>query len=298
MIRVMVVIYGLVMFVPQNGGLTVLFIEDEGHGDTVHVPVVTVVGTGERALVPQPPGPTFNLEIQASDPTGNVDLTALEDFVRIEDLFTYAGRGLVRQDCLDEDGCQAGGDELVLGKLRAVGDWTTRPATYCKDAWSFPVQFDSTLRYEFWSWMRRFNRGEPTRRIPSALRLDTELPENSVNERLQGLATGAVLEGEDCKKWIGEDVTKCIVLLIGNAPTLAHNSSSDQISQEPEPLDRHFSAFYRVTKDPPWRINRRLPYTRTSLTCPSGYSSSVEHATVIVTKPAPECPPLVGTPEP
>lgn len=299
MIRVMVIIYGLVVFVPQDDKLTVLFIGDEGHGDIVHVPVVTVVGTGEEALVPQRLDPAFNFEIQASDPVGKPNLTGLQDFVRLEELFTHPSRGVVRKECLDDDGCETGGEDVIRGKLEITGTWTTRPATYCKDRWSSPIEFDSTLRYEFWSWMRRFNRGEPTRRIPSALRLDTELPENWVDERLDGLATQAVLEGEECKKWIGEDVPRCIVLLIGNAPTLAHSSpSSSRISQQSEPLDRHFSAFYRVAEDPPWRINRRLPYIRSSLTCPREYPDPVEHATVIVTKPAPECPPLVGTAEP
>lgn len=291
MIKVMIVFYGLVMFVPQvgpqDGGLTVLFVDGGDHvGSGHHAPTLQVVRENGS------PSDPWNLEgvveIRIQGPPGEVDPNAQSYFVQLEDLFAKQDRGLVRTECVhNELSCEESNGDPVKARARITGEWRTSPATHCNEGWSSPVEFDDTARFQFHTTDGSLRVGD-TRRFATALRLDTEVSTRELKELLSlkdgEYAELTTIEGPQCNKWIGGDVEECVVLLIGNR-------YFEPASPHPyEALDKHFTAFYRVTVNPPQENDRWLPYILGNPYCPLDYP--------LPNHPAPRCPPTYATAKP
>jgi hypothetical protein len=290
-IKVMVVLYGLVMFVPQDGGLTVLFVDGGSHVPAgKHTPTVAAVLENGELGAPLALEDGFEIAIQGPD--GKVDSKAQMHFATLEKLFAHPKRDRVRQDCLrNQPSCRKGDDDLVLGWARIEGAWSTHPATFCNGCgWSLPIGFDDKAQFQF---RRRANgppRDEGTFPLATALRLDTVVKEDALEKLLSLDPQIAAIKGQACEDWIGEDVGQCVVLVIGNEP------EPDPGSHGPHLLDQHFSAFYRVALDPPMQINRWLPYINKHSCCP-GQPAALSPASIaeVVNRPAPLCPPVYAT---
>jgi hypothetical protein len=287
-IKVMIVFYGLVMFVPQNWdrGLTVLFMDGGDHGGVRHVPTLQVVEEDGEPSDPWELGGLVEINIQG--PPGDVDPHAQAYFVQLEDLFAEQDDGMVRKECVDNDpSCQENTSDPVLIRAVIKGEWSTSPATHCNDGWSMPVEFDDIARFQF----RKYEAGSPrpadTRRLATALRLDTEVSTRELKELLSlkegEYAELTTIEGPQCNKWIGGDVQECVVLLIGN------KYSIPAAKRPYDALDKHFTAFYRVAVTPPQPDNRWLPYIFSNSSCPPDYP--------IPNPPAVRCPPPFATAE-
>lgn len=300
MIKVMVLFYGLVMFVPEDGGLTVLFVDGGDHvPDAEHMPTAEVVGKDGKL------GKLWNLEdgfkIVIQGPDGEMDPDVPEHFARLEKLFTYTNRGMVRQDCLNNDAsCRMGDDDLVRGRVRVKGAWTAQPATYCNGGWSSPVSFDDTAEFQFRKRTNGTPHDEDAKPLATALRLEATVPREQIAQlvRLRGdeeHKSDIVVGSEVCRKWIdeiGEDVDGCVILAIGNRSEPSHGPHGFRL------LDEHFTAFYRVALDPPLRRNRWLPYMYENPCCPEGYpprSIKRDLKGELLNKPAPLCPPTYAT---
>lgn len=292
-IKVMVVLYGLVMFVPQGGGLTVLFVNGGSHVPAgKHRPTVAVVLENGELGAPLALEDGFEIAIQGPD--GKVDSKAQMHFAPLEEQFAHSTRGKVRQDCLgNEASCRKGDDDLVRGWARIEGEWSTHPATFCNYCgWSLPIGFDEEVQFQF---RRRANgppRDEGTFPLATALRLDTVVKEDELEKLLSLDPQIAAIKGKACEDWIGGKVNKCVILVIGNEP----EPDRDPGSHGPHLLDEHFSAFYRVALDPPMRISRWLPYIKEHSCC-AGQPAAPSQAIIeeMVHRPAPLCPPVYAT---
>lgn len=295
MIKVMIVFYGLVMFVPHDGGLRVLFIDGQRHmpkhGE--HMPTSQVVLQDGTIVEPWALGNEFKIQIQG--PAGTVDHSAQADFAQLEELFTYTSRGLVRKKCLHDDpSCRKIDGDIVRGWTHIQGAWSTKPATHCNGSWNPPIKFDDTATFEF----RRTATGPPRdgdpRLLATALRLDAEVSEDELAHMVRIGDSEQKLDwitGPTCQKWLGEPADRCIILLIGNPPGAEARCESGYC-----PFDEHFTGLYRPTLDPPWQMNRWLPYILTNYECPEGYPRwSAEEKR---NHPAPRCPPTYATVEP
>lgn len=275
MVKVMVVIYGLVMFVPAGEAdgtaekLTAIFVDGGSHVHAEHEPIVRwAVGArelGEPWELSTDKDFSINISNTAAD---GVDLGARPKFSQIETLFTHRDRAWVEPGCLKPTGsCSKGDDDLTQGHAIFSGEWTTREATYCCGL-PLPVGDYDEGTFEF----RRspggnahgdFGKGE----LGTALSMIADV--GSLDDiailwegRPQSLHR---LDETACKEWFGEQsgVTSCAVLVMGNPPTTYHECKGDECR-----LDSHFSAFYRLAEDPPVRWNRWFPYLSSNERCP------------------------------
>jgi hypothetical protein len=195
--------------------------------------------------------------------------------------------------------CKISDEDLVLRTARFMGSWTTRAATYCS-GWKLPIDDYDKVVFEFRKRVSGSARqGMGRRPLATALVLET-----GVDEKLDGLIvkvggetkTLQPLPAAACKRWIkGHESGKCVILLMGNPPVEPMFMGNPPIEQEDCPpgaacrIDSHFSAFYRVSLDPPMRINRWLPFVvTTDAQCPSPDEPGMVHP------PAVRCPPPFG----
>lgn len=316
MIKVMIVFYGLVMFVPQgemNGTaerLTVMFVNGGSHlPDSRHEPRVRAVdgmgNLGPMWTLPE----SFAIDVAETSGAGSIDLGARDEFAELRPLFTHGDRGYVRSDCMrNEASCRISADDLVQGTVTVGGEWKARQATYCGRGWKLPIDDYDEAESEF---RRRVSgdehEGMGSKQLATALVLETsldKLDELSVTMGNSPPMTLEPLSAEACGKWIkGHPAeAKCVILLMGNPP-VEHTECTDPSDEECF-IDHHFSAYYRATLDPPMRMNRWRPFVLTHRKCPAPDVMDVArpaapHAALsVVNPPAVRCPPPFATPEP
>lgn len=315
MIKVMIVLYGMVMFVPvgetdkgtKAKRLTVLFVDGGSHvPDAVHEPVVRAVDE-DGGLGPKWPLPEeFEIAVQEKAHTDpRIGIEARKKFAPLRALFTHKDRGYVRSDCMKNDGsCEVSGEDPVRGIARFEGHWTTRPATYC-GGWKLPVKDHDEAEIEFRrSISGRAHEGERPRPLATALVLETEVKSlDNLAVTLDGYPMPLeVLSDSPCQRWIPGHPAReeCIILVMGSPPK---EPIEDCAGQECY-FDSHFSAYYRATLDPPMQMNRWRPFVLTDRECPTPDIIDVAHpappqaALSFATPPAVRCPPPFGTAEP
>lgn len=309
MIKVMVVLYGMVMFVPVDEmdgkarQLTVIFADGGSHvPDAEHEPVVKAVDDHGN-LGPRWPLPDeFEIVVEEThhaDGDRWIDLEARADFAPLRDLYTHKDRGYVRSDCMQNDAsCEVSGEDPVRGIARFEGHWDTRPADHCA-GWTLPIKYADDAEIEFRrSASGRAHEGEPRRPLATALVLETEI--QSLAElvvTLDGFPMPLpTLPARTCEEWIKahDPGHECVILVIGN-PTTSYPTCE---GTECRRYDTHFSAFYRLTMDPPIRRNRWMPYVVTNPLCPvpaAPEDPSYEEWYEPANPPAVRCPPPFGT---
>lgn len=306
MIKVMVVLYGMVMFVPVDEmdgkarQLTVLFVDGGSHvPDAEHEPVVRAVAE-DGELGPEWPLPEeFEIVVREeahADP--KIDLRVRDDFAPLRKLFTYEERGYVWDDCLMNAGsCRRSGDDLVRGTATFEGEWSTRPATYC-GGWKLPVDDYDEAELEF----RRSVSGDAhdamePKPLATALVLETEVRSlDDLAVTLDGFPMPLeALRDAPCQRWIPEHPSReeCLILVMGSPPKEPLEDCTGQACY----FDSHFSAFYRVTLDPPTQWNRWMPFVVTTDRCPQ--PDVLEEAPYVSWRgdrnpPAVRCPPPFG----
>lgn len=319
MIEVLVVIYGLVVYVPegdtgtQADALTVLFVEAAHHGEGGgHEPVIRHLeqgtdGTGELGVAwSLGSSPPFRVTVRHEGEEGEAGSIALDArplFPRLEELVGEEGDGLLRSECLESPGdCKTErGRPLVLGSLRFEGEWETYPASRCSRGWDLPIAYGDGMEFTY----RRAGdldtrRGPQARPLATALILRTTIMSR---EELEVVVHGsddpiglAEVELGTCRGWVAEqdvddagDLERCMVIEMGNRPVATPSAGPCP------PLDRHFAAFYDLVQAPPKAADRWLPNLETDA-CGERYEreagrpSETGKATVIVNYPSCSCP--------
>lgn len=271
----MVVIYGLVMFVPTGEvdgtaeKLTAIFVDGGSHVHAEHRPIARwAVGARELDDPWELPTDKDFLITIANGAAGGVDLGARPKFSQIASLFTHRDRASIEPGCLEPGGsCSKRGDDLTQGHATFTGEWGTWEATYCCGL-PLPVTDHDEAMFDF----RRSAGGNAHGDVGSA-QLGTALAMMADVASLDEVTVIWDDEQQDlyrldetaCKAWFGETsgVEECAVLVMGNPPVAYHECKGNECR-----LDRHYSAFYRLAEDPPTRLNRWLPYVRANELCP------------------------------
>jgi hypothetical protein len=313
-IKVMIVFYGLVMFVPQgemNGTaerLTVMFVNGGSHlPDSRHEPRVRAVDGMGNLGPPWTLLESFAIHVAEASGAGSIDLGARGEFAELRPLFTHGDRGSVRSDCMrNEASCRISGDDLVQGTVTVGGEWKARQATYCDRGWKLPIDDYDEAEFEFRrrvSGSKHDEIGE--QQLATALVLETDLDKLeelsvSMGDPPVPVPIETLLAG-DCSKWIKDHPAKakCVILIMGSPPAEHGGCRGDECF-----MDHHFSAYYRTTVDPPMRMNRWRPFVLTHRKCPAPDVMDVtrpaapQATLAIVHPPAVRCPPPFATPEP
>lgn len=284
MIKVMVVIYGLVMFVPTGDGsqdcdhvsqfgctaakLTAVFVDGGDHVDGEHEPIIRwVQSEGELGEDWRPPA-DFDIAVE-SPLAGPIELQALTTFPH---LGAFSSRR-VPASCLDPGGvCKANNKDLTFGVATFSGSWTAAGATYCC-GFKLPIGDYDRARIKF----PRTDRTQPDtfgeRPIATALALTTTLDDAQWQDLKVTLGQTdkkqVPLTGGACERWLGAGVDKCAVLVMGNPPTEYAPCSGTACR-----YDHHFSAFYLLTQDRGDMNAWRIPYVTGSAKCPEPHPAA------------------------
>jgi hypothetical protein len=307
MIKVMVVVWGLVMFVPQGvtgrgdtasaTGLRVLF----ANGAVIdkemeHQPTLWLVEQGGELSEGRPLSSDFALRISEGSLAGRIGLAARWRFAQLPDLNPGVA---VKRTCFDNEPlCRTnGGVDRVLGTAVIEGEWTSRPASICDGEFPSPVVFDDAATFSY----RKSENGDrrhdaPPFQLATVLVLEAEVSSLDDVLTLDGTpVTIPLLEGQACKNWIeGASLgTECGVIVLGNPPKHEMECDSD-----PCRFDTHFEAFYYMVD----RLDLRylyMPYVEENYKCPQFTARISTRATGgreasgldPVTPPAVRCPP-------
>lgn len=310
MIKVMVVIYGLVMFVPQaeKGGaattLTALFVDSEHHiNDTVHRPVIQWVQE-ETLGEPWDISGESDFAISITSPRdGGIHLGVRPSFPQLSTLT----RSRVMDECLEPNGdCRSSSSDLTQGLARFSGAWAADDATYCC-GFKLPIGDHDEATFKF----PRSNGTDPdmlgNRQISTALVLTAELSEEEWEDFGVSLNGVSMKEGpiseQGCVAWLGSP-QRCAILLVGNQP-VEHGDCHEKGCR----FDLHFSVFHLLTKIPDLAERRRLPYVTSNEQCPTP-DEAIDHECLLrshrwaewdkvdpFNMPAVRCPPTFAMPE-
>lgn len=300
MIKVLVVVSGLVLLVPEPGpdpgSLTAIVLASKHLDAQVpeHVPAFRQPAddpSHESWNLSEP----FDVKIEiAGEPSGTIGLGGWHHFLAVSDLEKEPGTLHVRRDCF-EGSCKANQAELVAGRIRFEGRWRTRAASRDRQGWSVPPDFTDQVKLALRNGARTStpHAGFKPRRIATGLVLETEV--NALADlaiTINGERKQPTLSGRGrCARWIGPGVEKCVILEAENwpeydVPEECQCKHGAEIPDECK-LDRHFEAFYALLEPVPAPEERWLPYVE------EGYC---EAPTVPGpgNPPAVRCPPLTG----
>lgn len=277
MIKVMVVIYGLVMLVPQGAEvancsdqkcraetLTAILLESD-----THQPMIRWVD-GNGGLEPPwdlPEATESDFQVTVTAPGTLLDLDDWTWFPRIHELATTR----MTRGCLTPDGsCSDLGKDLTHGMITFSGGWGVSPATYCH-GFQLPIGYHDKANMKF----PRFNGDDRDRygerKIGTAIvltrTLESEAEWADLRVELGGVSQkpDQRLEKEVCRKWMGEGVESCAILILGNRPQKPMKCSGHEDCRH----DRHFADFYLLTTEPGSQSDRRIPYVTGSARCPT-----------------------------
>lgn len=299
MIKVLIVVYGLVLLVPDGppdtdpAGLTVLVLNGSAWGLNVpHVPLVNQLGgsSGDLTL-----GTDFKVVFRTPD-VGSIDLTGLAHVVSLDTLTDTVNDGRVKPGCVEPKpgACQLNGQPMVAGRFRLEGTWRTRPLSRCLN-WETPLGYRDQAGYEFRP-EDDLNTalGSPDRlatavvfeaEVQSPTDIEVELSTGGGSPQTVPLETSA--KGL-CKTYIGPSASECVVIEVANPANIGVDP--DCIRSSPPQkcrIDRHFSAFYDLVTPP---SRRRIPFVAT------GYFKCDSHGG-LGNHPAIRCPPATALPE-
>jgi hypothetical protein len=302
MITVLVVVSGLVMFVPNPPqGLIALLVETKyanpnlSHG-ILHVPAVRhpldvdsargwTIDDGNYEILLQVP-------VRQPAPAGHL---ALDDFPELGQLTDSPGDAAVKPECRAGTCVDSKGRRLVATTVRFEGTWLTRSAQHCAKRWKFPVgSVKEATKSDF---RRLSNPGMPKaglapRPLATALALETTIAKiediRFQIKRPDGSTITPKLEltsPETCKLWLSDQQQVCIVLEVENWEAAAAPIEPACAQEDPRTecrIDPHFAMFYDLIVKPPLQQDRWLPYVAEgSLVCP----------TLVDNMPAVRCPP-------
>lgn len=268
MIKVLVVVYGLVLFVPDGPpgsdprGVTALALDSSAWQDLhEHVPAIDQHG-GTSADVPL--GDDFQVVFRTAKP-GSITLTALPHLARVDEL----ANSRVRRECLEPGGsCE----DLLRGRFRFEGLWRTRPASRCLE-WQLPLDYRDQAVYDFRPQKNLNSSGGTARRLATALIFEADVQDlddvavvvsSGDTPRTLKLSTS---ESGVCRAFINSNVPDCVVIEVANA---AVTEPDEACRQEDPPqycrADPHFAAFYDLLMSPPAEASRRIPYVTDNYT--------------------------------
>lgn len=321
MIKVMVVIYGLVMFVPtvktvdgvQRTELTAIFVKGEEVGGS-HMPAFRwVTGDSDVQEPPWTPAPGNDFEALIKSPfSGNVGLTAKNHFPELSFL---APNRPIRRGCLQANGhCRdlETDSDLTHGVALFQGEWRTREATYCC-GFARPLGDHDRAVVRFPHASGSDSHYNDSLEAATALILEIDVPASKWND-FEAVYGGmnqkqTPLKKAACLKWIGSrwmspDVDGCAILLMGNPSTHAHQCHRSDCR-----FDKHFSAFYLLTTRPGNAAGRLLPYVVNDAQCPEPHvmedeecrnqlNSWLSSPLDVLNMPSVRCPPAFAQLEP
>lgn len=282
MIKVLIVVSGLVMFVPDtpNNTVTALLVGTKSmRGMVEHIPQLHLYPASSSSQ-------SWNLEHQVNNSVLirvkaknrlSINLDAKKDYAQMSQLTTGAK---VKPECL------AGKCKQVAATVRFEGGWQTRPLQRCSDEWSFPVSFEKEIVKSGFRKPPAFDKplkSQPPRRLATGLALEADIEKlEDLRLEIKGASQKLQLaKPGKCKRWRGTD-EPCVIIEVENwavpTPPLCGKNKPD-----PCRPDRHFAMFYDLLVNPPANGDRWLPYAvspAADLKCPSSGD----------TKPAIRCP--------
>lgn len=292
MIKVLIVVSGLVLFVPGPGDdptvLTALLASMPPHAaylrqqiDRFHYSDWPIASGQFKA--------TFRID----DGKQSINLSAQQFFPQLTALVAKP-ESKINPRCLNLE-CTEGktGNEtkLVTASVRFEGGWRTRPVKRCDRDWQKPVDFQETAQFEFRTiaHLDQSLQGQQQRPLATGLALEADISEL---ERLHFLVDKSeqthlqLTDPDTCRQWLGEGVKSCIVFEVENWDYTAPDKHCTQTTNPPPDcrVDKHFSRFYDLLsiKTMPSADDLWLPYAAAGdLAC----QSSVTHS------PAVRCPP-------
>jgi len=299
MITVLVVVSGLVLFVPDEPkAITALLLDTSdapaasSHG-IAHIPALRQPLDLASAITwPIEKNGDFHVLLQV--PSGTpIKLGAKKQFPNLSELTTKVNN-MVRSDCVKGTCSDAQGRNLVAADVRFEGAWEARPLRRCAKHWKRPVGFDENAKSDF----RKIS--EPTKAKPGAGPdyIATALGLEARISKLEDLhfqiktAGGTVLltpklelsRPETCREWLPSGDPVCIVLEVEDweAAAAGIKPPCTEFDTRSEcRIDPHFALFYDllVNPEPP---DRWLPFVAEgSLACFTGLDNL----------PAVRCPP-------
>lgn len=304
MIKVMVVVWGLVMFVPEGvtvedsdqfaDQLTVVFANPGGQ-DLEHQPKVWLTDTNGHLQQPIVLPGEFQMQLSGSG-TQRIRVTARKYFPDLSSLKAGATAKDVcvenSQHCKDEDD-----HDLVLGTASLGGDWTSRPASTCEGKLSLPVDHSDQASFSYRT-VGNDQKQSSEPRLATALVLETEV--SSVEDFVRILNSDSISlthlsDATLCRDWIKDygGSAGCAVLILGNPP--AHPMKCSQAVCR---RHDHFDVFYDLSQG---FQHRWLPYVDTNEKCrfdrsvelpmSESHAETGESGMEPVTPPAVRCPP-------
>lgn len=279
MIKVLVVIYGLVLFVPTgetNGKaetLKAVFVKGGHDGTAEHTPIVRYVKEDGKLSDPWtlPLADDFAISVLHTA-GGVVHLDERERFISLGDLVAPRTNARIQRECLSKNDpfmgecTRRGEQDLTHGVVTFVGEWRTRAASYCCGL-RFPVGDHDHVRYQFLGLADPpgiNDRGQP---VATALVLETLAAPEDLQVLLgNGTVVLPRLSEELCLRVTGDDDHECMVLVMGNPPV----PSPDECVGTGCRRDRHFADFYDLATTPPVdSARRKVPYAVSqNVSCP------------------------------
>lgn len=270
MIKVMVVIYGLVMFVPtvetvdgiQRTELAAIFVKSHGSETAKHTSKLHKLTDEGLVQVPLP-STDFQIRIE-NGTTESVDLSARDTFADLSPLFSSPDDARTRRDCVDpsQDCSDHSGKDLTHGWVTIQGKWVIKPATYCCGL-RLPLGNHDWARFSFHD---PANTDLPKTGKPLATALILEALANKDDLKvLLGTSEVPLAVIDDpgvCRRWTGSD-TPCAILLIGNT-TEDHRGCPNGNCR----FDRHFARLFHLSQGPPQSHPAKLPYVTSAPLCP------------------------------
>lgn len=279
MIKVLIVVSGLVMFVPDSSqnpqGLTALLLDYAG---AHHAPALRHQVDSFSVRSWYVINGRFNASFKVGPAKPSIGLDAKDASPQLGQLVTKTDDARVKPDCL-KGNCKKNNKNLVAAVVRFEGNWRTRPLQRCAKEWIYPVDFREKALTDFRKIgaLDKAKDNLSPRAMATALAVETQV--DNVNELYFEIQrnnksvrqTLTPSDTETCQQWLGDSVTSCIVLELDNWPDLPLNKNCDGDNPEPKcRVDEHFAAFYDLLENPPKDEDRWLPYVAGgSLKCPN-----------------------------
>jgi hypothetical protein len=277
MIKVLVVVSGLALFVPNSSTdpvrLTALLLETQYTSTAempLHVPVV-------RQPIDFPSARTWTLNRGDFSATfkllsggkATINLDAQKDFPQLRDLVTDPQDAKVDPDCLAGKCKDCNHKKKVAAIVNFEGGWRTRPVQRCSKEWvPPPVDFKENAMSEFRNESdlgAAALQSQPPRRFATGLAFEAEIDRlEDLQITIKGMPSVVQLSSSSvCKDWRNDEATPCVVLEVENWPAIS-DSTCDPVNPSPEcRVDMHFSMYYDLISKPPTG-DRWLPYVISS----------------------------------
>ncbi len=304
MIDVLIVISGLVLFVPYSAKdqLSALLVETKYLSGGMHVPAMRQkldnTSTREWDIVRGDFQATFTLMAGRQPP---IERCAVWDFPQLSRLTKKPDDAKIRANCLDGTCVDGQGRKQVAALVNFVGGWQMSPLQRYTKQWSSPARFHEQAISDFRkaSDVKNYKGDEPLRPFATALALEAEI------EKLDDLklvihnsggdvaATLQLSSPDICRKWLGDGTQSCIVIEVENWTDVDPDPPCDAANRVPPcDLDEHFSLLYDLIAAPPLPADRWLPYVE------EGGKVLQFSDTTKLNKPAVRCPPGWAAPWP